>query len=122
MPLTETQNRNLKPASTPKKHFDGEGLFLYVTPAGSKLWRMAYRFEGREKLLSFGKYPTVSLRDARARCERSRKMRISVTQNENVPSPIFEPGTFFATRDWRAFPRSVLYSPGTVPRQRISAL
>ena len=36
MPLTETQIRNLKPASTPKKHFDGEGLFLYVTPAGSK--------------------------------------------------------------------------------------
>ena len=67
MPLTETQIRNLKPASTPKKHFDGEGLFLYVTPAGSKLWRMAYRFEGKEKLLSFGKYPTVSLRDARTR-------------------------------------------------------
>ena len=67
MPLTETQIRNLKPESTPKKHFDGEGLFLYVTPTGSKLWRMAYRFEGREKLLSFGKYPTVSLRDARAR-------------------------------------------------------
>lgn len=42
MPLTETQIRNLKPESTPKKHFDGEGLFLYVTPAGSKLWRMAY--------------------------------------------------------------------------------
>ena len=33
MPLTETQIRNLKPESTPKKHFDGEGLFLYVTPA-----------------------------------------------------------------------------------------
>ena len=60
MPLTEIQIRNLKPESTPKKHFDGEGLFLYVTPAGSKLW-----------------------------CEQSRKMRISVTQNENVPSPIF---------------------------------
>ena len=41
MPLSETQIRNLKPATTPKKHFDGEGLFLYVTPAGSKLWRMA---------------------------------------------------------------------------------
>ena len=67
MPLTETQIRNLKPESSPKKHFDGEGLFLYVTPAGSKLWRMAYRFEGKAKLLSFGKYPIVSLRDARAR-------------------------------------------------------
>ena len=74
MPLTETQIRNLKPASTPKKHFDGEGLFLYVTPAGSKLWRMAYRFEGREKLLSFGKYPTVSLRDARARRDEAKSL------------------------------------------------
>ena len=79
MPLTETQIRNLKPASTPKKHFDGEGLFLYVTPAGSKLWRMAYRFEGREKLLSFGKYPTVSLRDARTRRDEAKSLLDSNT-------------------------------------------
>ena len=74
MPLTETQIRNLKPESTPKKHFDGEGLFLYVTPAGSKLWRMAYRFEGKAKLLSFGKYPIVSLRDARARRDEAKSL------------------------------------------------
>ena len=54
MPLTEKQIRGLKPAPASKKHFDSEGLFLYVTPAGSKLWRMAYRFEGWEKFLSFG--------------------------------------------------------------------
>ena len=74
MPLTETQIRNLKPESTPKKHFDGEGLFLYVTPTGSKLWRMAYRFEGKAKLLSFGKYPTVTLRDARARRDEAKSL------------------------------------------------
>ena len=79
MPLTETQIRNLKPDSTPKKHFDGEGLFLYVTPTGSKLWRMAYRFKGKAKLLSFGKYPTVSLRDARTRRDEAKSLLDSNT-------------------------------------------
>jgi len=60
MPLTDIQIRNFKPAPKPKKYYDGEGLHIQVMPKGSKLW-----------------------------CERSRKMRISVTQNENVPSPIF---------------------------------
>jgi integrase len=46
---------------------DGEGLHLLVRPNGSKLWRMKYRFEGREKLLSFGAYPDVGLADARLR-------------------------------------------------------
>lgn len=74
MPLTETQIRNLKPSSTPKKYFDGESLFLYVTPSGGKLWRMSYRFEGKTKLLSFGKYPAVSLRDARTRRDEAKSL------------------------------------------------
>lgn len=44
---------------------DGGGLFLAVTPAGGKYWRMTYRFEGKQKLLSIGEYPDVSLADAR---------------------------------------------------------
>ena len=67
MSLTDTFIRNVKPASSPRKYFDGEGLFLYVPANGSKLWRMSYRFDGKTKLLSFGKYPTVGLRDARAK-------------------------------------------------------
>ncbi len=43
MSLTHTFIRNVKPASPPRKYFDGEGLFLYVPPNGSKLWRMSYR-------------------------------------------------------------------------------
>ena len=62
MSLTDTFIRNVKPASSPRKYFDSEGLFLYVPPNGSKLWRMSYRFDGKTKLLSFGKYPTVGLR------------------------------------------------------------
>ena len=74
MSLTDTFIRNVKPASSPRKYFDGEGLFLYVPPNGSKLWRMSYRFDGKTKLLSFGKYPTVGLRDARARKEEAKVM------------------------------------------------
>ena len=62
MPLTDTHIRSLKPDSKPRKYFDGGGLFLYVPTSGSKLWRMAYRYNGKSKVLSFGEYPTVSLR------------------------------------------------------------
>ncbi len=74
MPLTDTFIRNVKPTSSPRKYFDGEGLFLYVPPNGSKFWRMSYRFDGKTKLLSFGRYPTVGLRDARARKEEAKVM------------------------------------------------
>jgi len=49
----------------PYKLFDGGGLYLLVTPNGSKLWRMKYRFEGKEKQLCIGAYPTVSAVAAR---------------------------------------------------------
>ena len=67
MPLTDTHIRSLKPEAKPRKYFDGGGLFLYVPINGSKLWRMAYRYDGKSKLLSFGDYPAVSLKDARGR-------------------------------------------------------
>ena len=65
MPLTDVQIRNLKPSSKVAKLGDGGGLYLHVTPGGSKLWRMAYRFSGRQKTLSFGSYPAVTLSAAR---------------------------------------------------------
>ncbi len=57
--------RAAKPAARPYKIGCGHGLFLLVNPNGSKLWRFKYRFEGREKALTFGAYPLVSLLDAR---------------------------------------------------------
>jgi len=74
MPLTDTHIRSLKPDVKPRKYFDGGGLFLFVPTNGSKLWRMAYRFDGKSKLLSFGEYPTVSLKDARERREEAKRM------------------------------------------------
>lgn len=55
------------------KHFDGGGLFLHVTPAG-RYWRMKYRHAGRERLLSFGVHPEVSLAEARKRRDAARDL------------------------------------------------
>ena len=66
MALVDTALRGLKPENKPKKYSDGGGLFLMVNPNGSKLWRLAYRFDGKQKTLAFGAYPKVTLADARA--------------------------------------------------------
>jgi len=57
-----------------KKHFDGGGLYLDVRANGSRYWRMAYRFAGREKLLALGIYPEVSLAEARRRRDEARAL------------------------------------------------
>ncbi|WP_428408279.1 tyrosine-type recombinase/integrase [Hyphococcus sp.] len=67
MALTDIQIRRLKPEDRPFRKSDGGGLFVEVRPNGSKLWRMAYRHEGKQKLLSFGAYPATSLASARAK-------------------------------------------------------
>ena len=62
MPLTDTALRNLKPDGTASKLSDSEGLYLYLSPTGGKLWRMDYRFSGKRKTLSFGAYRTLDLK------------------------------------------------------------
>jgi len=54
--------------------FDGSGLYLEVTPRGGKWWRLKYRFGGKEKRISLGVYPDVSLKDARERRDEARKL------------------------------------------------
>ena len=73
MPLTATSIKNAKPKDKTYKVFDGKGLFLQVTPNGGKWWRLKYRVNGKEKLLSLGTYPDVSLKDARERRDKARK-------------------------------------------------
>ncbi|PJK31343.1 tyrosine-type recombinase/integrase [Minwuia thermotolerans] len=65
MPLTDAKLRNARPAEKPTKISDGGGLHLLITPKGSKLWRLAYRFAGKQKTLAIGAYPAVSLDAAR---------------------------------------------------------
>jgi integrase len=72
MALTDVAIRNAKPSEKAFKLADGGGMFLLVTPAGGKLWRLKYRIEGREKLLALGAYPETSLSDARKRREEAR--------------------------------------------------
>ncbi|MDL2279818.1 integrase arm-type DNA-binding domain-containing protein [Desulfovibrio sp. OttesenSCG-928-G11] len=74
MPLTDTAIRSAKPEKKTQKLFDGGGLYLEVAPSGGKWWRLKYRFEGREKRISLGVYPDISLKDARRRRDESKKL------------------------------------------------
>ncbi|MEM8796364.1 MAG: Arm DNA-binding domain-containing protein, partial [Pseudomonadota bacterium] len=63
--LTDTILKNLKSLEKQVKYSDSGGLHILVKPTGSKLWKMAYRFDGKQKTLSLGAYPAVTLAQAR---------------------------------------------------------
>lgn len=65
--------RNAKPGATAKRLADGGGLFLEVRPNGSKYWRMAYRYGGKQKLLALGVYPNVSISKARKSAQQAKE-------------------------------------------------
>ncbi|MGK7297177.1 MAG: tyrosine-type recombinase/integrase, partial [Candidatus Wenzhouxiangella sp. M2_3B_020] len=72
--LTESQVAALEPGSSTYKRSDGKGLFLEVTPKGAKRWRLAYRIDGRQKKISMGVYPKVSLVSARINTARAKAL------------------------------------------------
>ena len=74
MSLTDTSIRNAKPTEKPFKLYDGDGLYLQVMPSGGKWWRFKYRFADKEKLLSVGTFPEISLKAARSRREAARTL------------------------------------------------
>jgi integrase len=74
MALSDVAVRNAKAVEKPIKLSDGHGMFLLVNPTGSKLWRLKYRIDGREKLLAMGSYPEVGLGEARRRREEAREL------------------------------------------------
>jgi integrase len=74
MLLNDSAIRNAKPGPKPRKMADGGGLYLEVSPAGGKWWRLKYRFADKEKRLSLGVYPETSLRLARDRREAAREL------------------------------------------------
>ncbi|QPF74376.1 DUF4102 domain-containing protein [Roseateles sp. DAIF2] len=72
--LTEVAIKAAKPTPTSYKLWDKNGLHLLATPAGSKLWRWGYRFAGKEKLMAFGAYPLIALRQVREAHEDARRL------------------------------------------------
>ncbi len=74
MALSDVSLRNAKPKDKAYKLYDEAGLFIQVTPAGGKWWRFKYRFDGKEKLLSLGTYPEITLANARERRDEARKL------------------------------------------------
>ncbi|MFG1298000.1 tyrosine-type recombinase/integrase [Xanthobacter variabilis] len=100
MALTDLALRNAKPKEKAYKLFDGGGLHLLVNPNGSRIWRLAYRFAGKPKQLSFGPYPTVSLVDARQKREDAKKLLLdgqdpsTVRKLDKVHAEIAKGNTF----------------------------
>ena len=74
MALSDTKLRKLKPKAKPYKVFDEKGLFLNITPTGGQWWRLRYTFDQKEKLLSLGTYPEISLSLARERQAAARSL------------------------------------------------
>lgn len=123
MKLTDAKLRNL---ATPGKHFDGGGLYLEITPAGGRYWRLKYRHGGREKRLAFGVYPEVSLKAARERRTEARAMiergadpmavkRAADAQAEKEAAATFET----VAREWLGH-QAERWQPGTLAMIRTS--
>ena len=109
MPLTDAVVRAVKPVEKPRKLFDAEGLYLEVSPSGGKWWRLKYRWAGREKRLSLGTYPQVSLLEARRRRDDAKRTLAAgadpsaVRRSEKMASRAAAGNTFeYVARAWHA--------------------
>lgn len=71
--LTDTKIKNAKPQNKQYKIYDSRGLFMIIAQSGGKWWRFKYRFDGKEKQLSMGVYPDVSLAKARKKRDQARE-------------------------------------------------
>lgn len=74
MPLSNTAILNARPTDKPYILTDERGLSIQIQPAGGKWWRLRYRFDGKAKMLSFGTYPDVGLKEARDKRDAARKL------------------------------------------------
>lgn len=124
--LTDRAVSSAKPEAKPYKMFDGEGLFLLVQPQGGKLWRLKYRFGGKEKLLALGTYPEIKLKDARERRQAARELIAKKTdpgaarKAEKASHSSQAEGTFEAVaREWHQIVHAVKTSEGHAARTLI---
>ncbi|MGH1421612.1 MAG: tyrosine-type recombinase/integrase [Hyphomonas sp.] len=105
MKLTNSVIIALAPKAKSYKCTDGRGLYLFITPAGGKYWRLNYRFGGKQKTLSLGAWPNVTLESARAKCQAAKQLLKDGTDPgperkklRGRPSGVV-PGTFNALAD-----------------------
>ncbi len=84
MPLSDVAVKNAKPDKKTVRLFDGGGLYLEISSNGGKWWRFKYRFQNKEKRISLGVYPDVTLKEARKRREESRRLVVEgIDPSEN---------------------------------------
>jgi integrase len=117
IPLSEVKIRTAKPRESEYKLFDGGGLYLLVTPSRGKYWHFKYRFDGKDKKISFGPYPKISLAEARIKREEARSqiahgidpgvVRRAMKQAASADAESFEA----VAREWHA-----KFAPGWTPR------
>jgi integrase len=102
MPLKDVSVRNAKAGPRPRKLSDGGGLHVLIQPTGSKLWRLAYRFAGKQKTLALGSYPTVPLEEARRHRDEAKKLlarSIDPSVQRKADRHAGKDGTFRAVAD-----------------------
>ncbi|ELO3967568.1 integrase arm-type DNA-binding domain-containing protein [Salmonella enterica] len=105
MSLKDTQIRSIKPSSRPFKVSDSRGLYLLVSPGGSRHWYLKYRINGKESRIGLGAYPVVSLSEARQQREDIRRMlaqNINPVQQRAAERGLLTPENVFKTvaLDW----------------------
>ncbi|MFZ0338889.1 MAG: Arm DNA-binding domain-containing protein, partial [Terracidiphilus sp.] len=119
MPITHVAIVNAKPREKPYRLFDGRGLYLEISPSGGRWWRFKYRFDGKEKRLSLGVYPDVSLKEARDHLDDvRRKLRAGIDpgKERKTQGMVFQAPPSGATletiaREWFA-KHSPAWAPG----------
>ncbi len=98
VPLTDSRIKSVKPTDKEQSLFDGGGLFLLVSPSGSKRWKFRYKYQGKTKKITIGEYPIVTLKAAREKRAEFREMlangddpaRLRVKQEEKTLNEIAE--------------------------------
>lgn len=85
--LTDHQCRTAKPGEKPKKLADGHGMYLFVSVAGAKIWRIGYRLNGKEQVYVLGPYPLLTLADARSKRDEFRRKLLDGVDVKAKPKP-----------------------------------
>lgn len=106
--LTVKQIEAAKPKDKPYRLLDSNGLYLYVPASGKKVWQLRYKIAGKEKVLTVGKYPYMSLQDARDRAHEAKKLIADGIDPVKAKQKDSDPDYFFVIfREWYEYKRQV---------------